>query len=73
MDLINPYDINGMKATMMRAYHAEPKEVTRRMRCDAQAGERDRTWPSGPATFLESLSLAGATHHDKTTRPALKT
>ena len=30
--LINPYDINGMKATMLEAYRAEPKDLTRRMR-----------------------------------------
>jgi trehalose 6-phosphate synthase len=70
--LINPYDINGMKATMMRAYHAEPKELTRRMRAmRKQVREKDvALWAS---TFLDSLAQAGATHHDKTTRPALKT
>ncbi|MCZ4498962.1 MAG: trehalose 6-phosphate synthase [Marmoricola sp.] len=30
--LVNPYDINGMKAQMLDAYQAEPKELTRRMK-----------------------------------------
>jgi len=70
--LVNPYDINGMKSTMLRAYHAEPKELTRRMRAmRKQVREKDVAhWAS---TFLESLSAAGSAHHDKKTHPALKT
>ena len=30
--LVNPYDINGMKAALLEAYHAEPEETARRMR-----------------------------------------
>ena len=30
--LVNPYDINGMKTQMLEAYHAPPKERTKRMR-----------------------------------------
>jgi len=70
--LINPYDINGMKATMLQAYHAEPKELGRRMRAmRKQVSEHDVAfWAQ---SFLDSLAEAGAAHHDKKTRPALKT
>ena len=30
--LVNPYDINGIKQALLDAFHAEPKETTRRMR-----------------------------------------
>ena len=30
--LVNPYDINGMKSALLEAYHADAKELTRRMR-----------------------------------------
>ena len=30
--LVNPYDLNGMKAALLEAYNADEKEITRRMR-----------------------------------------
>ncbi len=53
--LINPYDINGMKATMLQAYNAEPKDLTRRMRAMRRTiSENDVShWAS---TFLDQLS-----------------
>ena len=66
--LVNPYDINGMKATMLEASRAEPKDLTRRMRAMRKTvAENDVShWAS---TFLEEL--AGDLHtHSKTTRPA---
>src|ERR1044072_4835596 len=30
--LVNPYDINGMKAALLEAYHADEKEEARRMK-----------------------------------------
>ena len=30
--LVNPYDINGMKSAMLEAYHADERELTRRMK-----------------------------------------
>ena len=30
--LVNPYDVNGMKQTILDAMHADPKELSRRMR-----------------------------------------
>jgi trehalose 6-phosphate synthase len=65
--LINPYDINGMKATMLEAYDADPKDLTRRMRAMRRTvAENDVSrWAS---TFLNQLSGTQATH-SKQTRP----
>ncbi len=66
--LVNPYDINGMKARMLEAYHAEPKDRSRRMRAMRKTvAENDVShWASA---FLDALSGAQPTH-SKTTRPA---
>ncbi len=66
--LVNPYDINGMKARMLEAYHADAKDLTRRMRAMRKTvAENDVThWASA---FLDALSGAQPTH-SKTTRPA---
>ncbi len=66
--LVNPYDINGMKATMLEAYQAEPKEVTRRMKAMRRTvAENDvGHWASA---FLEELSSAQP-KHTKRTKPA---
>ncbi len=66
--LINPYDINGMKATMLEAYHAKDKDLTRRMRAMRKTVlEHDVShWAS---TFLDELSGVQPTH-SKSTRPA---
>ncbi len=65
--LVNPYDINGMKATMLEAHQAEPKDLTRRMRAMRKTvSENDVAhWAS---TFLDQLS--GTRTHSKNTRPA---
>ncbi len=66
--LVNPYDINGMKATMLQAYEAGPKDLTRRMRAMRRTvSENDVShWAS---TFLDQLSGEQPTH-SKHTRPA---
>ncbi len=66
--LVNPYDINGMKATMLQAYEAEPKDLARRMRAMRKTvSENDVShWAS---TFLAQLSGDQPTH-SKHTRPA---
>ncbi|HEU4514742.1 MAG TPA: trehalose-6-phosphate synthase [Nocardioidaceae bacterium] len=66
--LINPYDINGMKATMLEAINARPKDLQRRMKAMRKTvAEHDVSdWASG---FLEALSRELPTHH-KTLRPA---
>jgi trehalose 6-phosphate synthase len=66
--LVNPYDINGMKARMLEAYHADPKDLSRRMRAMRKTvAENDVAhWASA---FLNALSGAQPTH-SKSTRPA---
>jgi trehalose 6-phosphate synthase len=65
--LVNPYDINGMKAHMLEAYHADPKELTRRMRAMRRTvAENDVAhWASA---FLAELS-GPQHHHTKQVRP----
>ncbi|MEP6817600.1 MAG: trehalose-6-phosphate synthase [Marmoricola sp.] len=69
--LINPYDINGMKATMLEAYSADEKERGRRMRAMRKTvSENDVSrWAS---SFLDALGGAGTTH-DKSVRAARST
>jgi len=52
--LVNPYDINGMKAQMLTAYEAKPREQARRMRAMRRTvAEHDVTqWASN---FLDAL------------------
>jgi trehalose 6-phosphate synthase len=56
--LVNPYDIDGMKATMLEAYQAEEKEQTRRMRAMRRTvAENDVShWASA---FLDALGDGG--------------
>ena len=66
--LINPYDINGMKAALVEAYRADPKETQRRMRAMRKTVmEFDvAAWASA---FLEQLA-AIRPEHGKIVRPA---
>ncbi len=66
--LVNPYDINGMKATMLEAIHADPKDLHRRMRAMRRtvAEHSVSTWAS---SFLRALSQEMPAH-DKQLRPA---
>jgi len=66
--LVNPYDINGMKAKMLEAWHADPKELARRMRAMRKTvAENDVAhWASA---FLEELT-AGRPKHAKQVKPA---
>jgi trehalose 6-phosphate synthase len=65
--LVNPYDINGMKALMLEAYAADPKELSRRMRAMRKVvAENDVAhWASA---FL--ADLAAVHQHTKSVRPA---
>ena len=69
--LINPYDINGMKAAILAAINADPKELTKRMKAMrktiAEHGVND--WASG---FLNVLSATQPLHH-KQLRPSRRT
>jgi trehalose 6-phosphate synthase len=66
--LVNPYDINGMKTRLMDAFHAKPKETTRRMRAmRKQVVEHDVTaWAN---SFMSQLADTRP-EHDKPVRPA---
>ena len=69
--LINPYDINGMKASIMQAMNASPKELTKRMKAMRKTiSEHDvKDWATG---FLRVLSEIRPLHH-KQLRPARRT
>jgi trehalose 6-phosphate synthase len=64
--LVNPYDIDGMKATLLEAFAADEKETSRRMRAmrktvlsnDVAKWARD---------FLDALGSLPE-HHDKSVR-----
>jgi trehalose 6-phosphate synthase len=66
--LVNPYDINGMKATMLEAIDAKPKDLQRRMKAMRKTvAEHDVSdWASG---FLQALACEIPAHH-KQLRPA---
>jgi trehalose 6-phosphate synthase len=67
--LVNPYDINGMKAALLAAYEAGPQELTRRMRAmRRQVLQNDVTaWAE---SFMSALNEQGDAHHRKRVRPA---
>ncbi len=66
--LVNPYDINGMKATMLEAYQAGQKERSRRMRAMRKTVQENDVahWASA---FLAQLTDDQQTH-TKNIRPA---
>ena len=66
--LVNPYDINGMKAALLDAIHAEPKDLAKRMRAMRKTvAEHDvTTWAE---SFLDALN-ADLRTHQKSVRPA---
>ena len=68
--LVNPYDINGMKAALMEAFRAEPRETRRRMRAMRKTVvEKDvARWAQSFLTALDQVP----DHHDKIVRPSRK-
>jgi trehalose 6-phosphate synthase len=66
--LVNPYDINGMKAQMLAAYDAGPKDLGRRMRAMRKT-VRDHDVSHWATAFLGDLSSTRSVH-DKQVRPA---
>src|SRR5690349_15239520 len=60
--LVNPYDINGMKAQMLEAYRADDKELGKRMRAMRKTVTENNvaTWASN---FLGDLAEARPAHH----------
>ena len=66
--LVNPYDINGMKAQMLAAYSANEKERTKRMKAMRKTvAEHDVAAWAG--SFLEDLGGTAVTH-EKNVKPA---
>jgi trehalose 6-phosphate synthase len=61
--LVNPYDLNGMKAALLQACRADPRESGRRMRAmRRQVMENDvRRWAD---TFLAELTLGHKASRD---------
>jgi trehalose 6-phosphate synthase len=66
--LVNPYDINGMKATMMEALNADPKDLARRMKAMRKTvAEHDvNDWAT---SFLKALRQVKPAHQ-KHLRPS---
>ncbi|MGN6250419.1 MAG: alpha,alpha-trehalose-phosphate synthase (UDP-forming) [Marmoricola sp.] len=60
--LVNPYDINGMKAKMLEAYRADEKDQSRRMKAMRKCvAENDVAhWATA---FLDELADARPQHH----------
>ncbi|HET6154334.1 MAG TPA: trehalose-6-phosphate synthase [Marmoricola sp.] len=69
--LVNPYDINGMKAQMLDAYLAEPKDLNRRMKAMRKTvAENDVDhWANAFLTDLEATRPG----HAKQLKPARRT
>jgi trehalose 6-phosphate synthase len=66
--LVNPYDINGMKAALLEAYQADDKELTRRMKA-MRKQVRQHDVVAWAESFMSELSDGDHTHI-KSTRPA---
>jgi trehalose 6-phosphate synthase len=66
--LVNPYDINGMKAALLEAYQADGKELTRRMKA-MRKQVRQHDVVAWAESFMYELS-DGEHTHIKSTRPA---
>jgi len=69
--LVNPYDINGMKASILEAINADPKSLNKRMKAMRKTiNEHDVSdWAS---SFLDVLSETKPMHR-KQLRPARRT
>ncbi|WP_340537143.1 alpha,alpha-trehalose-phosphate synthase (UDP-forming) [Nocardioides sp. GXZ039] len=65
--LVNPYDINGMKAALLEAYHADEKDLTRRMKAMRRTIQRHDV-----AAWADSFltELAEVAPHTKSPRQA---
>ena len=57
--LVNPYDINGMKAALLEACRAEPTRPAAPDAGDAQDGAGSTTWPPGPRRSSTSSTRCG--------------
>lgn len=62
--LVNPYDINGMKATFMEAFNARSRDLARRMRAMRRTVSEHTVgdWASSFLTALNAVPVAGRQH-----------
>jgi trehalose 6-phosphate synthase len=67
--MVNPYDVNGMKAAIMAAAQARPRDLTRRMKAMRKT-VRDHTVTDWAEDFLTPLKASRPTH-SKRLRPVL--
>ena len=69
--LVNPYDLNGMKAALMEAYRADGRDLTRRMRAMRKtiAAADVAAWAKAYLEAMEEVRPA----HGKHLRPAHRT
>jgi trehalose 6-phosphate synthase len=65
---VNPYDINGMKAALLEAMQADPKEESRRMKA-MRKHLIDHDIDHWASAFLDDLT-APREAHEKKLRPA---
>jgi len=70
--LVNPYDLNGMKAALLETYKADHRELSRRMRAMRKTVSTNdvRHWAD---TFLAELADLPTDDHGKPVRPAKRT
>ncbi len=66
--LVNPHDINGMKAALLEAYEADDKELNRRMRA-MRKQVRQHDVVAWAESFMHDLTDGGK-DHEKSVRPA---
>ena len=66
--LVNPHDINGMKAALLEAYEADEKELSRRMRA-MRKQVRQHDVVAWAESFMHDLTDGGR-DHEKSVRPA---
>jgi trehalose 6-phosphate synthase len=66
--LVNPYDINGMKAALLAAVRAQPRDLTRRMRAMRKTVQ-EHDVSDWAAQFMDRLRKVRPIHH-KRLRPS---
>ncbi len=67
--LINPYDINGMKEAILRAVHANPRDLSRRMRAMRKT-VRTHDVSDWAAEFMGRLSQIRPAHQKRLRPPS---
>ncbi|HET7734758.1 MAG TPA: trehalose-6-phosphate synthase [Nocardioidaceae bacterium] len=60
--MVNPYDINGMKQSMLDAVRADPKELNRRMKAMRKT-VAEHTVSDWATSFLDALRQVKPLHH----------